>query len=228
LNKTLKKFALVGLVAVFGLTSLAYADSVSMHLTGVGNGTVLGGVYVNPYNATVNGTPTVVICDDFAANSYLDETWTANVSTFANLSQTKWGAGMAAQYYQAAWLTLQLLQPGVSTANQGFISYAIWSLFTPTAADGLTASQKTAVQAWVTAAASQSLNAGMFADFVVYTPDVTKPIMVGSNVISGKNPPQEFIARVPEASALALLLTTLGATLFGAFLFRRRMVLSIN
>jgi hypothetical protein len=228
LNKTLKKFALVGLVAVFGLTSLAYADSVSMHLTGVGNGTVLGGVYVNPYNATVNGTPTVVICDDFAAHSYVDETWTANVSTFADLGSTKWGAGMAQQYYQAAWLTLQLLAPGINTTDQSYISFAIWSLFTPSALDGLAKEQLQGINAWVTSAKSQNLNAGMFSDFVVYTPDASKAFMVGGNLIPSTEPPQEFIARVPEASALALLLTTLGATLFAAFLFRRRMVLSID
>jgi hypothetical protein len=215
------------LVSVFAL--VAHADSVSMQLTGVGNGTVMGGVYVNPYNATVNGTPTIVICDDFAADSYLGETWTANVSTFSDLSKTKWGTSAALQYNEAAWLTIQLLQLSpADTATQSAISFAIWELFTPTASLSLNPTQQAATQVWLDAVAkaSQSFSAGQFSDFVVYTPDASKPIMVGGTVISPTNPPQEFLARirVAEPSALGLLLFNLTAVVGAAFLMRRRVI----
>jgi hypothetical protein len=47
-------------------------------ITGV-NGNNLGGVYTDPYIATVNnGIPLLVFCDDFTDNVSLPETWNAN------------------------------------------------------------------------------------------------------------------------------------------------------
>ena len=66
---------------------------VNINLTGAGNN-VMDGVYVGPYTATVNGSSTQIICDDFSDESYVGESWTANVTTLSNLNGTKWG-GMA-------------------------------------------------------------------------------------------------------------------------------------
>ena len=49
-----------------------------MTLTGVGKGYVMGGVYMSPYVATIDGVSTYVICDDFTTDVWIDDTWEAN------------------------------------------------------------------------------------------------------------------------------------------------------
>ena len=58
--------------------SVASAAPVNMTLTGAGSN-VLAGVYIGPYTALINGQSFNVICDDFLAETYLNESWTANV-----------------------------------------------------------------------------------------------------------------------------------------------------
>ena len=63
-------------VAVLCIAPSALADT-SITLTGAGNNPV-DGIYVGPYYATVNGVAnTPVICDDFADEVYLNESWGA-------------------------------------------------------------------------------------------------------------------------------------------------------
>src|SRR5271154_5705804 len=69
---------------------------------------VMNGVYVGPYSATVNGQSSQIICDDFADDTYLNESWTANVTSFSNVGSSKtpmWTSQSKSStlYADAAW-----------------------------------------------------------------------------------------------------------------------------
>jgi len=223
-------------------------QTASMDLTSGGNN-VLGNVYVGPYTATINGVTTPVICDDWANQSYVPETWTANVANLQPLGSGVLWNGVtvdsqtlnAQQEYDAvAWLITQMLNPpstcpaGGNCDIVGDISYAIWQLTDPNdskgtafgnlSADGLTADLNNA-QYWLNQAL-QNDSAGSYSNFLIYTPisgNPNYPIMCGSSPCANI-PPQEFIVLTPESPAPILL----GADLLGLaaliFLYRRRMV----
>ena len=131
---------------LFVLQPAAMADQ--MTLTGVDHGYVMGNVYVDPYQANI-GTQTnvLVICDDFTDDTWVGESWTANVSTVSSLVNQKFttgqGSSVQQDYDAAAWLSEQLLSPTTAVTSvftnyttsadfaelQGDISYAIWTIF---------------------------------------------------------------------------------------------------
>jgi len=208
----------------------AFSNTVSMTLISPGSnvlGTnVLDGVYVGPYTATINGVSTPVICDDYGDESYIPETWTANVSTFSNLSGAKWAQGQSNQtqlYEEAAWLIQQMYSPA-NSSQVGEIQFAVWGLFDSSAitnlssynsADGKSASN------WLTDAGKQSFTPGEFSDFSIYTtPSGATPTCGGSPCPS--SPPQEFMTySTPEPSVVIILAADL--LLFGlAVVFLRR------
>lgn len=165
------------LAASFSVSLAAQADTVTMKLTGVNAATQGAG----PVSGTVNGTPIVMVCDDFAHHVSVGQTWTATVSTFADLTNARFAnvANALAKYQQAAWLFDQF---ALNPAATGDIQYAIWGLFTP-------ATPTTAGAAnWLNLAASVNLSNYDFSGFRVYTP-----------VDSSKYSPQEFIAKLPAA-----------------------------
>lgn len=197
----------VGAFAFFAPAALA--DTASMVLTGVGNNGAMGGVYVGPYVATVNGAQgTPVICDDYADESYLNESWTANVSTFADLSNTKW-AGLSNSttlYEEAAWLAEQLVSAPASQA--GDIQFAIWVIFDPAALGTLSSTDQANVECLIMNAQNQTFWSGEFSNILIYTPNTNDPILCdGQNC--AKTPPQEFMVVTPEPSELILLLVGL-------------------
>src|SRR5450755_3820870 len=58
----------------------------TMTLTGVGDGVVSNGVYVSPYQGTIQSAGNTVysgymICDDFTTESYLNTPWQAGASS---------------------------------------------------------------------------------------------------------------------------------------------------
>jgi hypothetical protein len=198
-----------------------------MTLTGVGNGTTGGGVYVGPYQATIDGNFALVVCADFSIATYVGQSWTANVSySGGDITDTrqaaKPGGTAAAQslYNQAAFLVEQLLatydvNPDASDrALQRQLSFAIWEIFTPGVISRLGSSDQDAARGYVTQAAAYAnvLNTSL----VIYTPVLSS----GTNT-----PPQEFLTiRTPEGSATILwgvhLLAALGMFVF----FRRRSI----
>ena len=154
--------------------------NVTFNLTGVGVGNVLGGVYTSPYAGNINGGSTVsVICDDYADESFLPESWTAYMTQLSQvLGETstdtylKWTTGwngtgsMAAPleldqiqaYSAAAILAIDVLSS--SGVTQEEYSYAMWELFDPTDASAAlngTGDQST-VAGMVQAAASDAVN----------------------------------------------------------------------
>jgi len=208
-------------------------QTASMTLTSGGTN-VLDGVYVDTYTVSINGVSTQVICDDYRDDSYIGESWTANVANFSNLSgtqnTTEWGLGAKAtqDYNEAAWLTLQML----STTNKmtaGEIQFAIWGVFDPSAIPNLTSynsNDGAAAQRWLNNAASQTWTQNEFSQFSVYSANTSDPITCNGGPCPN-SPPQEFLA-VAESP----FVITLGADLLGlalaALIFRRRLVRAIS
>jgi hypothetical protein len=207
---------LIGAVLLFAPTALA--DTAGMLLTGAGNNGSLGGVDIGPYTATINGVSTSVICDDYDDESYVNETWTANVTTLSSLGGTKWVdlGNSTSLYEEAAWLSIKLLSAGPGQA--GDIQFAIWALFEPNALNGLSAGDQADVWCWIDAAEAQTFSSGEFSNVLIYTANMTDPIRCDGNYCAN-TPPQEFIVVTPEPSQLVLVLTALLAV---AMVVRRR------
>jgi hypothetical protein len=69
------------------MSGMLMAQSV-VTVTGTNNGFAEGGVYTSPYQGTVNGVGTWMICDDYYDDSYLGESWKAYTTNVSSLSLT--------------------------------------------------------------------------------------------------------------------------------------------
>ncbi|MDE3179666.1 MAG: hypothetical protein KGM47_08395 [Acidobacteriota bacterium] len=195
---------------------------------------VLAGVYVGAYEATINGVPTPVICDDYSDESYVPESWTANSSAFSDLSSTKWAAAYPANYgalyNEAAWLIEQMINP-VNSSQLGEIQYAIWGLFNHSAITDLTsynAQDGAIAQGWLNNAQGQAPSDS--SSFTVYTPFIppapTCYSGAGQAVQCASSPPQEFITyNASEPPFLAMLGADLLLLGLAIGFLRRRAVL---
>jgi len=156
--------ALLFLGALVATGPAALADQVTMTLTGVTpSGENLGGVYTSPYEITVNGSTVLALaCDDFQTDISLNQTWTANEYTLADVgndgpqkfttptgSVTVYGPDESAggtgppssfgtftayqEYYAAAVLADDLFNTKSNTQAAADYSYAIWQIFYPEA-----------------------------------------------------------------------------------------------
>ena len=133
--------------SLLGLALVAFAPAAfaqySMDLTGVGNGTVADGVYVSPYQGTIQG-PGVnfagyMICDDFNTESYLNTPWSASMTNAGALNGTeKFQSGALfdnvtyttqQSYDAAAWLANGLLGHLNDQTAQINYAFAIWNIF---------------------------------------------------------------------------------------------------
>ena len=205
-----------GAVLLFAPAALADGVTVSMLLTSPGTNGAMAGVYVGPYVAMVNGVSTPIVCDDYVDESYLNESWTANVSTLADLSGTKWGSlcNATTLYEEAAWLTEQLVSAPPSQA--GDIQFAIWALFDPSAVDGLSLTDQGIVQGWLTQVEGMSFSTSEFPNILIYTPNTNYSIECNGQPCAN-TPPQEFMVDTPEPGELGLLLIGLTAIAIGVF-----------
>jgi len=222
INSTQKWWGVVAL-ALLCMAPCAFAGSLT--LTGAGNN-VMDNVYVGPYYANVSGFGnSAVICDDFADESYIGNSWNFTGNNFSTLGSALWG-NQTNKYDEAAWLTLQMLSLNGNPSNAtqvGYISYAIWSLFDSNALNGLTTGpngQLAGVDVWLSNVPS-NLNPGQFANFLILTPQ-------GCTSGPGSCPGQEFMMLVPEGGSAAMYLLLAGLLCFGAMLFRHRRQLGSN
>lgn len=215
----LRHFSVVALL----LCAVAAFGQTNMQLTGAG-GNVFAGVYVNPYTASIGGVSTTVICNDFSADTWVGEEWTANVVELdgGNLRSTKqgqnWGgddASLRDSYYAVAYLSVMLLAaPDQHTA--ALLSFAIWSVFDPSALSWLenngVPSSSSDYQEIVNlrSSAFSAVSGGATPNFSASNVTIYSPIAGTATGCPGAscpaNSPQEFIVvRTPEPSALSLL-----------------------
>ena len=220
-SKLMNRFRILGFAAAMLAVPAMQADTASIQLTGVGNGSTMGGVYVSPYTATVNGVSTLVICDDFYAHTSVGQTWTANVTySGGNLSNTRvvqegqTQTQAQALYNRAAWLVTELLAAYSSNnrARQGQLSFAVWGLFDPSSLGVLNTTDRNAAQGFIN---DSSAWAGVLnSSLVIYTPT---PLTSTS--------PQEYLAiRTPEGSAGILWGLNLAAMALLVTALRRRAI----
>jgi hypothetical protein len=226
-NKFLATFATT---AFFLMAGAALADNLTLTLTGAGSvvydDAARGGIYVGPYQVSVNSEPSSpMICDDYATEISVQSNWSANAYTFGQLSQTKFYGnasfgnaplGAAQAYEEVFYLSAQMMLQTDST-NYAAIHYAIWQIMDPgdnPANNGPTAS----VSAWLAQAADpgnwQNVNTS---DFLVYTPTVL--------ATSGPGASQEFIQVIDPNNATVPLPPTiilLAAGLLGLVGLRKR------
>ena len=218
----------IGLAMLLLVAPFAFGQgSVGINMNN-GGPYVMNGVYVGAYNATVNGQSSKIICDDFSDDTYLNESWTANVTSFSNLGSSKtpmWTSqnNSSTLYADAAWLATQMLAPANQSNNvQGYLAYALWSLFNPNALKGLSSTQLGGVNYWLSMIPA-GLTPSQYANFFIYTPDLTKSITCGGGNCPTA-PPQEFLGFVsaPEGGAALLYLLLAAASCFAAIAVRHR------
>jgi len=208
---SVRKISLLAIAVTFLLvTPAAFADgTANLELTGVGNNGAAYGVYVGPYEATINGVSTPVICDDFSHESYLWQPWVADVTSVANPTGERFAAG---NYDEVAYLSNLLFNVSGNNSEADALQYAIWYINDWT---GVTAflgasnpfltdtSDPNGVMYWVNLAEGQKYSPGEYANFLIYTPSP-----------GGSGSPQEFIVETPEPSTILLLGLGVGALCF--------------
>lgn len=243
-NRRLRQFRGIGLL--FGFTLVAFSQTTSFELTGV-EGASMAGVYTSPYYATVGGQANVaVICDDYASESYLDESWTVYQTNLSSLVSgntvvpPKWSSGyseptlgnliagglnQATAYTVAAYLATEIVDATPGSQNQEDLSFAMWALFDGgTAFSGLSGSDLTGAEQDLMTAETQVSTLGLttssYSDVVIYSYDAAAGLPTGCGGTCPP-PPQEFITVMPEPSSPGLLgLDLLGVA--GLILLARR------
>jgi len=231
----LRKILIVGLVALASLYALpARAGSIDLTMTSVGLSNNLGGAYIGPYTVENNATGSLfqVICDDFTADTYVGESWTAVTSGLSALTG-KFGADGLKEYDEVAFLGTALLNSSsacqasasqcVGVNDSADIQYALWQVFDSTGSEtafgALTpgSNDLANAQAWLKLAQAQTYTPGEFSNVVVYT--ATGCINGPGCSAPATDLPQEFIAiQTPEPGTLLLL----GVGMACMALYRRR------
>jgi hypothetical protein len=198
------RLALLLVVLLFG-SSVSRANSVPLALNNAGSN-VMGGVYVGPYNFTVGGQSMQLVCDDFLSTVVNGETWTAVTSTYPSLSNAKF-SGLV-QYEEIGYLVQQMWANIKNPTVVGYISWAIWDVFSPGVSANdpygtLTSAQQTQINNWLTQA-TNNYSTGNYSNLIVYTP------VPGSQVPAGAGPPQEYIGIIPVPEPSTVLLLGIG------------------
>ncbi len=226
----MKRLLIVGLVTVASLSAApAMASSIDLTMTNIGLGSngVMGGAYIGPYTVQVNGTTNTfqVICDQFLADTYVGESWTASITSLSSLNSQLYNEiGYLAEALFAGSTSCQTSScAGVNYAAD--IQYAIWQVFdgAPALTGGafayLTGNDLANAQGWLIAAQSQTYTPGQFSDLVIYTPTSC----LNTVGCSSTNLPQEFIGKtsVPEPATVLLLLVAMAGTFGYQYRFNR-------
>jgi hypothetical protein len=244
-NTLFRKQGFLLIAALFVCASAAFAQTTSMNLTGVGDGATVydgsNGIYVDPYTATVGGFSNVsVICDDWSNNSYVGESWTANVTTLASLNagtnaNTPAFGDNTTLYNEVAWLGTQLLANPTNYANQVAVSFALWELTyaynnpkeNPDPTTFLAGSAEAGSQATVNTLLGQA-TAAVAGGYTGSGWEILTPISGTVSNPSDQGLPQEFLVYAPESSSLILFGADTLGLLALAFVFRRRLLVPVS
>ena len=203
MNRTAKVLLGLGLLVAAPACFAQY----TVDLTGIGNGTIAGGVYVSPYQGTVQGNGInysgYLICDDFNTESYLNTPWSATMTAAGALDGSEkftFGGNTytAQQAYNAAgWLANGLLANLSNATTQTNYSFAIWDIF-----DGQTTNPDGGATALELAAFTAAANGYVANNVSVLTPN---PV----------NASQEFLMVRPAPEIDATAATGALTLLFG-------------
>ena len=191
-------------VAVCTLLSLnpgnAYADTVTLTFVNPG-GQSSDGIYVYPYNFSINGSPTLtpLMCLSFTQEIYQGESWQAIFEPV--LGNT--------QYEEAAYIFSQATAPGASSDTIAEAQWANWVLFDAGAGSSVPSQYQGDVTTLLGNAATYvatNPDSSLYFNLEVYVP------IAGSQPV-GDGLPQTFIGDtsfgsgppVPEPGGLVLL-----------------------
>ncbi len=220
--------SLLLLLLLVSIAAIVHADTVTLNLVNTLPNNSAGGVYVYPYNFSVNGstTLTALLCDDYNHEVQLGESWTANVNTLAAAAAGAGNFGATANYYKAGWLFEQLVSQAPYASPES-INWAIWKILSP----GITvpssvmgASTTQGTVAWWLNQIPTTIDPNALGNIVVYTWNGNT-----NTIVNGPGgPPQEYFGTgsvpggptgtVPEPASMILMLTGCGAI----FLRRRK------
>jgi len=235
--KTIQKVILLmccGAPSIWGVQ-----DTLKLENTGANY--VMGGVYTSPYGVSINGgPPALLICDDFTTDVSLNQTWTATVTSLAELqagtnpsNTPKFTPASVAKYATAAVLAAELVSlSNPASELAGEYSFAIWDIFDPTLLNSLSSPYGTITQTELDAAkaflqqaqdivasvttsgvvnlSALSVNGTAITGLTIYTPD---PLTSS----------QEFLqVSMPEPTYPAVLALDLLAVVGLIVAFRRR------
>ncbi len=194
------------------VTAASAGSVVSVQLTGAGGAEYgLGpnqadGEYLMPYYVSINNAaPIAVICDDYDHTVTIGEQWTGIISSFSNLSGTRFGVADTTQYHEAAWISSQITANS-SLATIAAAQFAIWALFTNNVPS------VPGESAWLQNAATAALHNYYGMNFS------------GWEVLTPNNPtsPQEYIFYDPLPEPGVLMDLGIGLLLLGWGCYRER------
>lgn len=203
--------ALAGAVCLAAMTQVSRADTLTFNgstgqIQTAGSSTVgPEGVYLYPYNFSVNGSSanTQLMCVSFDNEITTGESWNVQIDSIAQASAN---TTQLKNYEADAWLFSQIT-PTSTQSDIANIQFAAWAVGDPSVAssdDPYYVANSAAVDALLTSAFSNALPADLhnYDSYVIYVPD------------AGSYPngtPQTFIgpAPAPEPGSLALLGTGL-------------------
>ena len=120
------------LFAIFlmaGALVSATPTTANVQLVNAGAPTVSdGSYYVGPYTVSVDGKSIAALCVDFLHESYVGDTWNANVSSLTGSLANTYNTGSKTQYTEEAYLYSLITKAGVSDADRINIQHAAWNI----------------------------------------------------------------------------------------------------
>jgi hypothetical protein len=207
------------LAVMLGLSLTAVANDSTLYL-GDPTSTITNGQYTGPYNGTINGTPTLLVCDDFLHTVYFDSSEQVTIASTTNPVGTRFpgpnsgspdpliqGLNQTQAFNLVTYFATQILANPGGGGPAGVDSWAIWAIFD----NGLNGSQPSNTQAVVDAAIAAGYDNTYNGSLPLY--------VVDPNVNGGYG--QEFIGESPEPLSMALMGTFL--TLAGLGLGRKKL-----
>lgn len=208
----LKNFALA-LLAATVTTASAYAGTISTLTYQNSTGAVVGGVYVYPYNLSLNNstTTTSMMCINYNDTITTGETWQVTSQILSSSS--------ALALKEDAWLFSQV---GKGTYSNADIQFAVWDILYAGTSNNV--GFDSVAKSLVTMAqnAASGLSDSFLSQYTTYSPVST----ASAQATWTEGLPQSFIAATdpsavtPEPSSMVLLTTGLAGAC--ALLLRRQ------